>query len=431
MIKRVKILLMILSITFVFSLAGCAPQEEKPDEPGIIKPDLRVVSSYDQGGLYDGIEVALDFYQRYIKANVGIDAATAYAVSGAKYTFAYAVTEVSEEGEERTKSVVKPEEDLDKVWAGFTTLQNRNYVYRHAQAVINDRVSLTFDESGEKSDEEYFLPLEEEKGTIAFEFVLSVNERTFTHRIIADYNISDNNEIEYRQIKELSDFDANGRLNEKSSTEGNFTDDEMIDLYSRDLVMASRARIGAYYEQEMNAGKGSFTGCAAFLPSSRYDAMIMTVNGFAGYFDPSSPLTDIYIGFGVYGIVCRNYVSGRLHESGIAPKKFASLVLSVSSLDEDGNVLEEKSRTALDFVTSDKRYHAGTEYDRVLRQNELRGIIKVDDFIGERGKIKFGLAVAEPSFWLDEGENIGDIYVTMYYKKENGRIYIGKSLAEP
>lgn len=101
----------------------------------------------------------------------------------------------------------------------------------------------------------------------------------------------------------------------------------------------------------------------------------------------------------------------------------------VSSYDQGG--LYDGIEVALDFVTSDKRYHAGTEYDCVLRQNELRGIIKVDDFIGERGKIKFGLAVAEPSFWLDEGEKIGDIYVTMYYKKENGRIYIGKSLAEP
>ena len=82
------------------------------------------MSEYDQGGLYDGITLSAEFY--YQKENVNpyhmivcakVDAALAYAIDGATYSFCFAETGVNAEGEEATVVKNTESEKLDDVFA--------------------------------------------------------------------------------------------------------------------------------------------------------------------------------------------------------------------------------------------------------------------------------------------------------------------------
>ena len=87
--KLVKILTVILSGMLVFSLFGCKPASEDTPapEPDLSQPKLTIASDHDHSGTYDGIGVFVWCYRNYVKIGVTVDAAFAYAVSGATYHF--------------------------------------------------------------------------------------------------------------------------------------------------------------------------------------------------------------------------------------------------------------------------------------------------------------------------------------------------------
>ena len=267
---------------------------------------------------------------------------------------------------------------------------------------------------GEKTaDDENGLYLEEAQGTIALEFNLNANGNDYTHRVMVDYSVVDN-EIEYKQLNEWSDYLLDKTLDNLKSTEGESAMSSVLD------PIAATMRRQNYYRQEMNAGKGFFNWWYWFSQTGATQPdMILSVNGFSGYFDPSSPLTDLYIGFG-----CTRPAYVLWAPNDEFPKNFASLVITTRATDENGNVTEEKSRNALDFTVADKRNHIGWAYERALRMNERRGVVKEDDFIGEQGEIEFKLVLSDPERWEEIKETK---YPVMYYQKKDGKTYIGLS----
>lgn len=412
--KLVKILTVILSGMLVFSLFGCKPASEDTPapEPDPSQPKLTIASDYDHSGTYDGIGLFVWCYRNYVKIGVTVDAAFAYAVSGATYHFCYAITEVNSDGEETTKSGVTPEKDFDRLWGDYSTIEDRRKPYRHTGVPIQCIIKLLRD--GEKmADDEYGLYLEEAQGTIALEFNLNANGNDYTHRVMVDYSVVDN-EIEYKQLNEWSDYLLDKTLDNLKSTEGESAMSSVLD------PIAAAMRRQNYYRQEMNAGKGYFNWWYWFSQTGeKQPDMILSVNGFSGYFDPNSPLTDLYIGFG-----CTRPAYVLWTQNDEFPANFASLVITTRAMDKNGNVTEEKSRNALDFTVADKRNHIGWAYERALRMNERRGVVKEDDFIGEQGEIEFKLVLSDPERWEEIKETKDSV---MYYQKKDGKTYIGLS----
>ncbi|MGN1093612.1 MAG: hypothetical protein ACI4SC_01360 [Candidatus Neoclostridium sp.] len=394
--KRVKILLMILSITFVFSLAGCAPQEEKTDEPGIIKPDLRVVSSYDQGGLYDGITFTVDFYQDLIQASAKADSSLAYALGNARYNFNYANTYKDADGEEKTVAKKTEAQNFDSLRVS-TPVEDNDILSPEWHACVNMKssaqvASLLLPEAG--------------KGTVAIEFNLDAGERQYVHYVIVDYDVIDD-KIEYRKIKERADFDGRG---------GN---------PQSEFVLENVPQRNLYYSQEMNAGDGSYKAISWFGDDGAIDVhFVLTVNSFSGYFDSASPLTDLYIGFGY-----RNTFY-YLDENGVIFPSYGSLKLISRETDEEGNIISEKSRSAIEFLTSDKRNQCRVKPQESVKIYARRGVVKEEDFIGDNGEIVFRFEAAQPEFWeetkfYEVPKNHNEI--VMHYKKKDGKIFIGPS----
>lgn len=148
--KLVKILTVILSGMLVFSLFGCKPESEDTPDPNPIpnRPYQTIVSEYDQGGIYDGITLSAEFY--YQKENVNpyhmrvcakVDAALAYAIDGATYSFCFAETGVNAEGEEATVVKNTESEKLDDVFATIRfPVEDDAPPYMHASADIYKHV---------------------------------------------------------------------------------------------------------------------------------------------------------------------------------------------------------------------------------------------------------------------------------------------------
>lgn len=421
--KLVKILTVILSGMLVFSLFGCKPESEDTPDPDPIpnRPYQTIVSEYDQGGLYDGITLSAEFY--YQKENVNpyhmrvcakVDAALAYAIDGATYSFCFAETGVNAEGEEATVVKNTESEKLDDVFATIRfPVEDDAPPYMHASADIYKHVGLYVKDDQPASPD--YIQFSQNKGTVAIEFNLDAGDRKYSHDLIFDYDIADG-KIQCKEINRMSDYDISGQLKTEKTAEENGD----VAGGMPDRMFDTRFQRSAYYTQDMNAGKGYYNAWSGFGTFGLKDAyMVWSVNSFAGYFDSSSPLTDLYISFGAFGARSRAFT--RTHD------KYASLVIVSREINENGSVVNEKSRAALEFLTTDKRNHGTGSDGQSMRMHAQRFVVTEQDFIGDRGKIIFGFEPEDAGGWDDLSECKVYKEIVMHYEKKNGKIFIGPS----
>ena len=420
--KSIKILAIILSGMLVFSLFGCKPESEDIPVPEPIpnRPYQIIVSEYDQGGIYDGITLSAEFY--YQKENVNpyhmrvctkVDAALAYAIDGAMYSFCFAEIGVNADGEEETVVKNTESEKLDDVFATIRfPVEDDAPPYMHASADIYKHVGLYVKDDQPASPD--YIQFSHNKGTVAIEFNLDAGLRKYSHDLIFDYNIEDGKPI-VKEINRMSDYNVDGQLKAGKETYENEDTANGMPM----AMFDSRFQRIAYYAQEMNAGKGYYTNWLEFGtsdPESR-TYIALSVSSFSGYFDSASPLTDLYIGFGAFGARSRAFM--RSHE------KYASLVIVSQETDENWNVISETNRTALEFSTADKR-NCGTGFTgHSMRMHEQRNVVTEADFTGDMGCLLFKLEPEDVEGWdaIRECRVYGSI--VMRYKKINGKIYIG------
>lgn len=421
--KLVKILTVILSGVLVFSLFGCKPESEDTPAPDPIpnRPYQTIVSEYDQGGIYDGITLSAEFY--YQKENVNpyhmrvcakVDAALAYAIDGATYSFCFAETGVNAEGEEATVVKNTESEKLDDVFATIRfPVEDDAPPYMHASANIYKHVGLYVKDDQPASPD--YIQFSQNKGTVAIEFNLDAGDRKYSHDLIFDYDI-EGGKIQCKEINRMSDYDISGQLKTEKTAEENGD----VAGGMPDRMFDTRFQRSAYYTQDMNAGKGYYNAWSGFGTFGLKDAyMVWSVNSFAGYFDSSSPLTDLYISFGAFG--ARSWAFTRTHD------KYASLVIVSRELNENGSVVNEKSRTALEFLTTDKRNHGTGSDGQSMRMHAQRFVVTEQDFIGDRGEIIFGFKPEDAGGWDDLSECKVYNEIVMHYEKKNGKIFIGPS----
>lgn len=421
--KLVKILTVILSGMLVFSLFGCKPESEDTPDPNPIpnRPYQTIVSEYDQGGIYDGITLSAEFY--YQKENVNpyhmrvcakVDAALAYAIDGATYSFCFAETGVNAEGEEATVVKNTESEKLDDVFATIRfPVEDDAPPYMHASADIYKHVGLYVKDDQPASSD--YIQFSQNKGTVAIEFNLDAGDRKYSHDLIFDYDIADG-KIQCKEINRMSDYDISGQLKTEETAEENGD----VAGGMPDRMFDTRFQRSAYYTQDMNAGKGYYNAWSGFGTFGLKDAyMVWSVNSFAGYFDSSSPLTDLYISFGAFGARSRAFT--RTHD------KYASLVIVSREINENGSVINEKSRAALEFLTTDKRNHGTGSDGQSMRMHAQRFVVTEQDFIGDRGEIIFGFEPEDAGGWDDLSECKVYKEIVMHYEKKNGKIFIGPS----
>ena len=215
----------------------------------------------------------------------------------------------------------------------------------------------------------------------------------------------------------MSDYDISGQLKtEKTAAENGDVAGGMPDR-----MFDTRFQRSAYYTQDMNAGKGYYNAWSGFGTFGLKDAyMVWSVNSFAGYFDSSSPLTDLYISFGAFGARSRAFT--RTHD------KYASLVIVSREINENGSVVNEKSRAALEFLTTDKRNHGTGSDGQSMRMHAQRFVVTEQDFIGDRGEIIFRFEPEDAGGWDNLFECKVYKEIVMHYEKKNGKIFIGPSL---
>ena len=421
--KFVKILTVILSGMLVFSLFGCKPESEDTPDPDPIpnRPYQTIVSEYDQGGIYDGITLSAEFY--YQKENVNpyhmrvcakVDAALAYAIDGATYSFCFAETGVNAEGEEATVVKNTESEKLDDVFATIRfPVEDDAPPYMHASADIYKHVGLYVKDDQPASSD--YIQFSQNKGTVAIEFNLDAGDRKYSHDLIFDYDIADG-KIQCKEINRMSDYDISGQLKTEKTAEENGD----VAGGMPDRMFDTRFQRSAYYTQDMNAGKGYYNAWSGFGTFGLKDAyMVWSVNSFAGYFDSSSPLTDLYISFGAFGARSRAFT--RTHD------KYASLVIVSREIDENGSVVNEKSRAALEFLTTDKRNHGTGSDGQSMRMHAQRFVVTEQDFIGDRGEIIFRFEPEDAGGWDNLSECKVYKEIVMHYEKKNGKIFIGPS----
>ena len=421
--KLVKILTVILSGMLVFSLFGCKPESEDTPDPDPIpnRPYQTIVSEYDQGGIYDGITLSAEFY--YQKENVNpyhmrvcakVDAALAYAIDGATYSFCFAETGVNAEGEEATVVKNTESEKLDDVFATIRfPVEDDAPPYMHASADIYKHVGLYVKDDQPASPD--YIQFLQNKGTVAIEFNLDAGDRKYSHDLIFDYDIADG-KIQCKEINRMSDYDISGQLKTEKTAEENGD----VAGGMPDRMFDTRFQRSAYYTQDMNAGKGYYNAWSGFGTFGLKDAyMVWSVNSFAGYFDSSSPLTDLYISFGAFGARSRAFT--RTHD------KYASLVIVSREINENGSVVNEKSRAALEFLTTDKRNHGTGSDGQSMRMHAQRFVVTEQDFIGDRGEIIFRFEPEDAGGWDNLSECKVYKEIVMHYEKKNGKIFIGSS----
>ena len=421
--KLVKILTVILSGMLVFSLFGCKPESEDTPDPDPIpnRPYQTIVSEYDQGGLYDGITLSAEFY--YQKENVNpyhmrvcakVDAALAYAIDGATYSFCFAETGVNADGEEATVVKNTESEKLDDVFATIRfPVEDDAPPYMHASADIYKHVGLYVKDDQPASSD--YIQFSQNKGTVAIEFNLDAGDRKYSHDLIFDYDIADG-KIQCKEINRMSDYDISGQLKTEKTAEENGD----VAGGMPDRMFDTRFQRSAYYTQDMNAGKGYYNAWSGFGTFGLKDAyMVWSVNSFAGYFDSSSPLTDLYISFGAFGARSRAFT--RTHD------KYASLVIVSREINENGSVVNEKSRAALEFLTTDKRNHGTGSDGQSMRMHAQRFVVTEQDFIGDRGEIIFRFEPEDAGGWDNLSECKVYKEIVMHYEKKNGKIFIGPS----
>ena len=421
--KLVKILTVILSGMLVFPLFGCKPESEDTPDPDPIpnRPYQTIVSEYDQGGLYDGITLSAEFY--YQKENVNpyhmrvcakVDAALAYTIDGATYSFCFAETGVNAEGEETTVVKNTESEKLDDVFATIRfPVEDDAPPYMHASADIYKHVGLYVKDDQPASPD--YIQFSQNKGTVAIEFNLDAGDRKYSHDLIFDYDIADG-KIQCKEINRMSDYDISGQLKTEKTAEENGD----VAGGMPDRMFDTRFQRSAYYTQDMNAGKGYYNAWSGFGTFGLKDAyMVWSVNSFAGYFDSSSPLTDLYISFGAFGARSRAFT--RTHD------KYASLVIVSREINENGSVINEKSRAALEFLTTDKRNHGTGSDGQSMRMHAQRFVVTEQDFIGDRGEIIFGFEPEDAGGWDNLSECKVYKEIVMHYEKKNGKIFIGSS----
>ncbi len=214
----------------------------------------------------------------------------------------------------------------------------------------------------------------------------------------------------------MSDYDISGQLKTEKTAEEN--GDAAGGMPDR--MFDTRFQRSAYYTQDMNAGKGYYNAWSGFGTFGLKDAyMVWSVNSFAGYFDSSSPLTDLYISFGAFGARSRAFT--RTHD------KYASLVIVSREINENGSVVNEKSRAALEFLTTDKRNHGTGSDGQSMRMHAQRFVVTEQDFIGDRGEIIFRFEPEDAGGWDNLSECKVYKEIVMHYEKKNGKIFIGPS----
>ncbi|MBS6476911.1 MAG: hypothetical protein KH405_03695, partial [Firmicutes bacterium] len=379
--KLVKILTVILSGMLVFSAVSCKQKNEEIPEPSRDIPDLTVASEYDQGGLHDGITLSAEFYYQkedinpyHMRVCAKVDAALAYAIDGATYSFCFAETGVNAVGEEATVVKNTESEKLDDVFATIRfPVEDDAPPYMHASADIYKHVGLYVKDDQPASPD--YIQFSQNKGTVAIEFNLDAGGRKYSHDLIFDYDIADG-KIQCKEINRMSDYDISGQLKTEKTAEENGD----VAGGMPDRMFDTRLQRSAYYTQDMNAGKGYYNAWSGFGTFGLKDAyMVWSVNSFAGYFDSSSPLTDWYISFGAFGARSRAFT--RTHD------KYASLVIVSREINENGSVVNEKSRAALEFLTTDKRNHGTGSDGQSMRMHAQRFVVTEQDFIGDRGEI--------------------------------------------
>ena len=421
--KLVKILTVILSGMLVFSLFGCKPESEDTPVPEPIpnRPYQTIVSEYDQGGVYDGITLSAEFYYQkedinpyHMRVCAKVDAALAYAIDGATYSFCFAETGVNAEGEEATVVKNTESEKLDDVFATIRfPVEDDAPPYMHASADIYKHVGLYVKDDQPASPD--YIQFSQNKGTVAIEFNLDAGGRKYSHDLIFDYDIADG-KIQCKEINRMSDYDISGQLKTEKTAEENGD----VAGGMPDRMFDTRLQRSAYYTQDMNAGKGYYNAWSGFGTFGLKDAyMVWSVNSFAGYFDSSSPLTDLYISFGAFGARSRAFT--RTHD------KYASLVIVSREINENGSVINEKSRAALEFLTTDKRNHGTGSDGQSMRMHTQRFVVTEQDFIGDRGEIIFRFEPEDAGGWDDLSECKVYNEIVMHYEKKNGKIFIGPS----
>lgn len=421
--KFVKILTVILSGMLVFSLFGCKPESEDTPDPDPIpnRPYQTIVSEYDQGGIYDGITLSAEFYYQkedinpyHMRVCAKVDAALAYAIDGATYSFCFAETGVNAEGEEATVVKNTESEKLDDVFATIRfPVEDDAPPYMHASADIYKHVGLYVKDDQPASPD--YIQFSQNKGTVAIEFNLDAGDRKYSHDLIFDYDIADG-KIQCKEINRMSDYDISGQLKTEKTAEENGD----VAGGMPDRMFDTRFQRSAYYTQDMNAGKGYYNAWSGFGTFGLKDAyMVWSVNSFAGYFDSSSPLTDLYISFGAFGARSRAFT--RTHD------KYASLVIVSREINENGSVINEKSRAALEFLTTDKRNHGTGSDGQSMRMHAQRFVVTEQDFIGDRGEIIFRFEPEDAGGWDNLSECKVYKEIVMHYEKKNGKIFIGPS----
>lgn len=421
--KLVKILTVILSGMLVFSLFGCKPESEDTPDPDPIpnRPYQTIVSEYDQGGIYDGITLSAEFYYQkedvnpyHMRVCAKVDAALAYAIDGATYSFCFAETGVNADGEEATVVKNTESEKLDDVFATIRfPVEDDAPPYMHASADIYKHVGLYVKDDQPASSD--YIQFSQNKGTVAIEFNLDAGDRKYSHDLIFDYDIADG-KIQCKEINRMSDYDISGQLKTEKTAEENGD----VAGGMPDRMFDTRFQRSAYYTQDMNAGKGYYNAWSGFGTFGLKDAyMVWSVNSFAGYFDSSSPLTDLYISFGAFGARSRAFT--RTHD------KYASLVIVSREINENGSVVNEKSRAALEFLTTDKRNHGTGSDGQSMRMHAQRFVVTEQDFIGDRGEIIFRFEPEDAGGWDNLSECKAYKEIVMHYEKKNGKIFIGPS----
>lgn len=421
--KLVKILTVILSGMLVFSLFGCKPESEDTPDPDPIpnRPYQTIVSEYDQGGIYDGITLSAEFYYQkedvnpyHMRVCAKVDAALAYAIDGATYSFCFAETGVNADGEEATVVKNTESEKLDDVFATIRfPVEDDAPPYMHASADIYKHVGLYVKDDQPASSD--YIQFSQNKGTVAIEFNLDAGDRKYSHDLIFDYDIADG-KIQCKEINRMSDYDISGQLKTEKTAEENGD----VAGGMPDRMFDTRFQRSAYYTQDMNAGKGYYNAWSGFGTFGLKDAyMVWSVNSFAGYFDSSSPLTDLYISFGAFGARSRAFT--RTHD------KYASLVIVSREINENGSVVNEKSRAALEFLTTDKRNHGTGSDGQSMRMHAQRFVVTEQDFIGDRGEIIFRFEPEDAGGWDNLSECKVYKEIVMHYEKKNGKIFIGPS----
>lgn len=283
--------------------------------------------------------------------------------------------------------------------------------YIHASADIYKHVGLYVKDDQPASSD--YIQFSQNKGVVAIEFNLDAGDRKYSHDLIFDYDIADG-KIQCKEINRMSDYDISGQLKTEKTAEENGD----VAGGMPDRMFDTRFQRSAYYTQDMNAGKGYYNAWSGFGTFGLKDAyMVWSVNSFAGYFDSSSPLTDLYISFGAFGARSRAFT--RTHD------KYASLVIVSREINENGSVINEKSRAALEFLTTDKRNHGAGSDGQSMRMHAQRFVVTEQDFIGDRGEIIFRFEPEDAGGWDNLSECKVYNEIVMHYEKKNGKIFIG------